>query len=63
MGWDMGKVGMILEINVWVVMIRGRGKLLEVMLVNKYKDIFFVDDYREGSFGVDYMERCISDML
>lgn len=62
MGWDMGKVGMILEINAWVVMIRGRGKSLEVMPVNKHKDISLADDYREGSSGVDYMERCISDM-
>lgn len=40
MGRDMGKVGMIVEIKAWVVIIRGRGKSLEVKSVDKHKDFF-----------------------
>lgn len=35
MGRDMGKVGMILEIKAWVVIIRGRGKSLEIKTLDK----------------------------
>lgn len=59
MGWDMG---MILEIKAWVVIIRGRRKSLEVKSMDKHKDFTFTEDYREGSSGVDYKERCISAM-
>lgn len=31
MGWDMGNVGMVLEIKAWIVIIRGKGKSLEVV--------------------------------
>lgn len=59
MGWNMGKVGMIVEIKAWIVIIRGRGKSLEVKSMDKHKDFSLTEDYREGSSGI---ERCISDM-
>lgn len=30
--------------------------------MDKHKDFSFAEDYREGSSGVNYKERCISDM-
>lgn len=57
-----GEGWMILEIEAWVVIIRGRGKSLEVKSMDKHKDFSLTEDYREGSSGVDYKERCISDV-
>ena len=56
------KVGMILEVKAWVVTIRGRGKSLDVISVDKHKDFFLAEDSREGSSGVVYKERRNSDM-
>jgi len=56
------KVGMSLEIEACVVIIRGRGKSLEVISVDKHKDFSLAEDYREGSSGVVYKERHNSDM-
>lgn len=53
---------MILEVKAWVVTIRGRGKSLDVISVDKHKDFFLAEDYREGSSGVVYKEKRNSDM-
>lgn len=63
MGCDMGKIGMIPETKAGVVIIRVRGKSLNAVSVDKHKDLSLVEDYKEGSSGVDYKERCVSDML
>lgn len=53
---------MILEIEAWVVIIRGRGKSLEVISVDKHKNFSLAENYREGSSGVVYKERRNSGM-
>lgn len=44
---------MVLETKAWIVIIRGRGKSLEVVSMDSHKDFSLVEDYGKGSSGVE----------
>lgn len=46
----MGKIGLIPEIKATIV-IRGIGKSLEVLSVDKHKDLPLAEDYRKEVLG------------
>lgn len=51
MGCDMGKIGLIPEIKAIIVITRGIGKSLEVLSVDKHKDLPLAEDYRKEVLG------------